>query len=213
MTRADILRELGERYPALLPVLDSVDALCTLLCETFRRGGKLLVAGNGGSAADAEHIVGELMKSFVLPRPINDELRARLIAADPERGARLADTLEGTLPAISLGGEIALSTAFGNDRDPRVSFAQQVLGYGDEGDVLLAISTSGNAENLLCAAAVAHAKGMRVALLTGESGGKLAAVADLSVRVPARMTFAVQEYHLPIYHAVCRMVEAEFFGA
>lgn len=213
MTRADILQELGDRYPALLPALDSVDALCDLLCRTFRRGGKLLVAGNGGSAADAEHIVGELMKSFVIPRPLDDQMRARLIEADPERGAHLAQTLEGALPAISLCGQVALSTAFGNDRDPRLSFAQQVLGYGNEGDVFLAISTSGNAENLLSAAAVAHAKGMTVALLTGDQGGKLAGVADLAVFTPDDRTFAIQEYHLPIYHAICRMIEAEFFGA
>ena len=192
MTRADILRELGERYPALVPVLDAVDALCDLLCETFRRGGKLLVAGNGGSAADAEHIVGELMKSFVIPRPLDADLCARLIAADPVRGAHLAENLEGALPAVSLCGEPALTTAVGNDRDPRLAFAQQVLGLGKAGDVLLAISTSGNAENLLWAATVARAKGLTVALLTGAKGGKLAGVADLAFHAPADETFAIQ---------------------
>ena len=212
MTSQEILLELGHRHPVLLPVLDDVGTLFDELCATYRRGGKLLVAGNGGSAADAEHIVGELMKGFLLPRPLDAALCEKLIAADPVRGEALAKGLQGTLPAISLCGEHALSTAVANDGQPYLVFAQPVRGFGNEGDLFLAISTSGNAENLLFAAAVAHAKGMRVALLTGRSGGKLIEVADLAVCAPADQTFAVQELHLPIYHALCRMLEAEFFG-
>ena len=211
MKENEILEELFARYPVLVSVKAEIAALSEALVSTFAAGGKLLVAGNGGSAADADHIVGELMKSFVRRRRLDDAARAALCRADAARGAELADNLEGALPAIALTKHTALTTAYGNDRSPLLAFAQQVWGYGRAGDLFLAISTSGNAENLLYAAAAAHAKGMRVALLSGKDGGKLAAVADLAVVVPEDRTFAIQELHLPIYHALCLSAEAAFF--
>jgi len=199
------------RYPALAPLKGDVLALAETVCNAYRCGGKVMIAGNGGSAADAEHIVGELMKGFCRRRPLDAESKAALIAADPVRGAHLAEVLQQGLPAIALTNHPALSTAFANDCDPNAVFAQQVWGFGGKEDVLIVISTSGNAENLLLAAAAAHAKGMKVALLTGEHGGKLAEVCDIVLRAPAKETYQVQEYHLPIYHALCLLVEDAFF--
>ena len=207
-----VLQELIQRYPALSEAAKELEKLVNSLCYTYRQGGKLLTAGNGGSAADAEHIVGELMKGFCRRRPLSEADAKRLTAADPLRGPHLAATLQQGLPAIALTCHAALSTAFANDCDPKAVFAQQVWGYGNAGDILLVISTSGNAENLLLAAAAAHAKGMQVALLTGEHGGKLAEVCDFVLRVPAKETYQVQEYHLPLYHALCLMVENTFFA-
>jgi D-sedoheptulose 7-phosphate isomerase len=212
MRNRDIFNTLTARYPALSAVCADLEKLADTLCEVYRKGGKLLVAGNGGSAADAEHIVGELMKGFCRKRPLCAEAKAALVAADPVRGAHLAEVLQQGLPAIALTNHPALSTAFANDCDPNAAFAQQVWGYGNAGDVLIVISTSGNAENLLLAATAAHAKGMTVALLTGENGGKLAEVADIILRAPAKETYQVQEYHLPLYHALCLLVEDEFFA-
>jgi len=151
------------------------------------------------------------MKGFCRRRPLNAEQKAALAAADPVRGTHLGEVLQQGLPAIALTGHAALSTAFANDCDPNAVFAQQVWGYGSEGDILIVISTSGNAENLLLAATAAHAKGMKVALLTGENGGKLANVCDFVLRAPAKETYQVQEYHLPIYHTLCLVVENTFF--
>ena len=212
MRNQDILNTLAARYPALEAVCPALERLADVLCETYRGGGKLLVAGNGGSAADAEHIVGELMKGFCRRRPLSKGAQEALIAIDPERGAHLSKVLQQGLPAIALTGHAALSTAFSNDCDPNAIFAQQVWGYGNTGDLLIVISTSGNAENLMLAATAAHAKGMTVALLTGEHGGKLAEVADIVLRAPAKETYQVQEYHLPLYHALCLLVEDEFFA-
>ena len=211
MAYREILCDLIARYPGLAVVEEGLLAAHALLRECFAAGGKLLVAGNGGSAADADHIVGELMKGFLKKRPLNDEVYKKLLALDPERGMRLGEALQGALPAIALTEHSALSTAFANDRDSHAVFAQQVWGYGKAGDVLLCLSTSGNAENLMLAAVTAHAKGMRVVLLTGESGGRLAAVADATVRLPARDTYLVQELQLPVYHALCMMLESDFF--
>lgn len=211
MMNMDILNTLITRYPALAPLKGDVLALAETVCNAYRCGGKVMIAGNGGSAADAEHIVGELMKGFCRRRPLSAESKAALIAADPVRGAHLAEVLQQGLPAIALTNHPALSTAFANDCDPNAVFAQQVWGFGGKEDVLIVISTSGNAENLLLAAAAAHAKGMKVALLTGEHGGKLAEVCDIVLRAPAKETYQVQEYHLPIYHALCLLVEDAFF--
>ena len=207
----EIMNTLKTRYPALAHLEKEILNLAETVCNAYRRGGKVMTAGNGGSAADAEHIVGELMKGFCRRRPLSDADKAALIAADPVRGAHLAETLQQGLPAIALTNHPALSTAFANDCDPNAPFAQQVWGYGNKEDVLLVMSTSGNAENLLLATAAAHAKGMKVALLTGEHGGKLAEVCDIVIRVPAKETYQVQEYHLPIYHVLCLLVEDEFF--
>jgi D-sedoheptulose 7-phosphate isomerase len=211
MTHTKILEKLIARHQELAPIGGDILAAYELLADCFQGGGKLLVGGNGGSAADAEHIAGELMKCFEKKRPLSDAERAALLNADAAMGARLADMLVGTLPVISLTGHTALSTATMNDCDAVAIFAQQVWGYGGRGDVLLAISTSGNAENLLLAATAARARGMKIILLTGKDGGKLKAFADVAICAPADKTFLVQELHLPIYHALCMMLEDHFF--
>lgn len=208
-----ILETLLDRYPALLSCRKDIEASAQRIGDSFARGGKLLIAGNGGSAADAEHIVGELMKSFVLPRPLDASLMERMRKIDPQRGALLAQHLQQGLPAIALDGHPALSTAFQNDCEPQLVFAQQVIGYGQKGDALLAISTSGNSENVLYAAIAAKAKGMAVIGLTGSRESRLSALADICIRVPATETYQVQELHLPVYHALCMMWEKRFFGA
>lgn len=206
------LDELIARYPALSVCREDIAAAAEVLCTSYHLGGKLLVCGNGGSAADSEHIVGELMKGFLLARPVDGSLREKLLATYPDEGDYLADNLQGALPAISLVSHSALSTAFSNDIALDMVFAQQVLGYGKPGDVFLGISTSGNAANVLHAAQVAKVRGLAAVGLTGRSGGKLAGVCDICIRVPADSTPHVQEYHLPVYHALCSMVEQTFFG-
>ena len=170
-----------------------------------------MTCGNGGSAADAEHITGELMKGFKLKRLLTDEQRNALISAFPTDGAYLADHLQQAVPAISLVSQSSLSSAFINDVAPDMVFAQQVLGYGNAGDVLLGISTSGNSKNVVNACKVARAFGIGTIGMTGEHGGKLMEICDITIRVPACETFRVQEYHLPVYHALCAMIEKELF--
>ena len=183
-----------------------------LMEEAYCHGGKLLIAGNGGSAADAEHIAGELMKRFKRPRPVSAAFADKLLSVDQARGAKLAKNLERSLMAIPLVAHEALTTAYINDVDGLGVFAQQLFGYGREGDVFLGISTSGNSENVLSAAVVAKAVGIRVIGLTGAGGGKLAELADVTVRAPAEETYLIQELHLPIYHCWCLMLEEHFFG-
>lgn len=199
------------RYPALICVKQDVLEAYRLLAQCYKEDKKLLVAGNGGSAADAEHIVGELMKGFKLPRKVTAEFAEKLLAVDDQMGAVLAENLQGALPAIALDGHVALSTAYMNDCEPLLCFAQQVNGYGRPGDVLLAISTSGNSQNVVYAAAVAKAKGMKIIGLTGEKKSKLSEYADVCVRVPETETYMVQELHQPIYHSLCLMLESAFF--
>lgn len=206
-----ILDTLIARYPDLSTVREAVEEAYRILEECYSRGGKLLIAGNGGSSADAEHIVGELMKGFVKRRELSGERKAALETADPEHGKALADKLQEGLPAIALSGHPALSTAFLNDVDGDMVYAQQVWGYGTEGDVLLGISTSGNAKNIDYAVTAARAKGMRVIGLTGRDGGRLGARADAAVIVPEQETYRIQELHLPVYHALCLMLEERFF--
>lgn len=206
-----MIEELIGRYPVLEPVRGEIEKAFELLETCFANGGKLLIAGNGGSAADAEHIVGELMKGFVKRRPVPEEFGTALRAVDENRGAKLAEKLQGGLPAIALTGHEALSTAFANDVDGMLSFAQQVNGYGRPGDVFLGISTSGNSENVLYAAVTAKAKGMKVIGLLGRDGGKLAKISDAAIVVPERETYKIQELHLPIYHALCLMLEDRFY--
>lgn len=203
---------LMERYPALSHLQSEIETAYCIIEASYANGGKLLVAGNGGSSSDAEHMVGELMKGFLLPRKCNDEMAARFKAVDPELGAVLSENLQGALPAIALHGHYALSTAFMNDCLPQLCFAQQVNGYGKSGDVFFGISTSGNSENVLYAAVTAKAKGMRVVGMTGEKESKLSAIADVCIRVPGTEAFRIQEYHLPIYHCICMMLEERFFG-
>lgn len=206
-----ISARLYERYPQLTVVRDQVEAAGALLIGCYEEKGKVLACGNGGSAADAEHIVGELMKGFLLPRPLPPEERA-VLEARGERGAWLARHLQGALPAIALTGAPALSTAFMNDVKPELAFAQQVYGYGRQGDVLVGLSTSGEAENVCYAAEAALARGLSVIGITGERGGALRALSTVWIGLPATETFAVQELTLPVYHALCAQVEHHFFG-
>lgn len=205
------LEELVERYPVLDVVKDDVRKAYELLEACYEQGGKLLIAGNGGSCADAEHIVGELMKVFVKRREVSDSFAECLRNADEVRGAELAKKLQGGLPAIALTGHAGLSTAYLNDVDGDLIFAQQTYGYGRPGDVLIGISTSGNAKNVMYAMTVAKALGMKTIGLTGKDGGALKREADVSVVVPETETFKIQELHLPVYHALCLMLEERFF--
>ena len=200
------------RYPKLEACREDIEKAYTLLESAYTCGGKLLTCGNGGSAADAEHMVGELMKAFVLERKLDHDLCEKMKAVDAEMGEVLAENLQGALPAIALDGHIALSTAYMNDCEPLLCFAQQVNGFGVAGDVLLGITTSGNSKNVLYAATVAKAKGMTVIGLTGERESKLSALADVCIRVPGQETYQVQELHLPVYHTLCLMLEESFFG-
>jgi D-sedoheptulose 7-phosphate isomerase len=180
--------------------------------NAYGNGRKLLVCGNGGSASDSEHIVGELMKEFKLKRKVYSDHAAALREVDPELGQVLADHLQGALPAISLTGHSSLQTAFMNDAVPELVFALQVNGYGKPGDVFLGISTSGNSKNVLYAAVNAKAKGLKVVGLTGAKESKLMKYADVCIRVPETETYKIQEYHLPVYHCLCLMLEDKFFG-
>lgn len=207
---SNVLSSLIQAHPALETCRQDILTALDILESGYRGGGRLLVCGNGGSAADAGHITGELMKGFRLKRPLPPEEKEKLALLPG--GADLADKLQGALPCISLAEHAALSTAFSNDVDPHLGFAQQVWGYGREGDMLLCISTSGNAENVCSAAVAARARGMRVIGLTGRSGGRLKELCDAVIRVPADETYRVQEYHLPVYHALCAMLEDAFFA-
>lgn len=202
---------LCNRYPALHGCREDIACAYQIMERCYVDDGKLLLAGNGGSAADCEHIVGELMKRFKKQRPIETDLVSRLKKVDPERGAFLSSTLERGLMAISLTTHEALTTAYCNDVDGKGVFAQQLLGYARHGDVFLGISTSGNSGNILNAAVLARALGLPVVGLTGEDGGELAQIADVCVKVPARETYQVQELHLPVYHCWCMMLEERFF--
>lgn len=201
-----------ERYPSLESAKNDIVAAYLLLEESYENGGKLLVAGNGGSAADAEHIVGELMKGFKLPRKPEVDFAEKLVEENQELGSVLAENLQGALPAIALDGHPALSTAYMNDCEPILCFAQQVNGYGKSGDVFLGISTSGNSKNVLFAATTAHAKGMKVIGLTGAKDSKLKDMSDVCIKAPQTETYMIQELHLPIYHCLCLMLEDNFFA-
>lgn len=208
-TSEEIIEGLLKRYPVMDVCEQEVRAAARLLTSAFRSGGKLLVCGNGGSAADSEHIVGELMKSFRFKRPVNPSF---LESYRNVNGENAPAWLEGALPAISLVSQTGLSTAFSNDESAIGVFAQQVYGYGEPGDTLLAISTSGNSVNVLEAAKVARAKGMKIISLTGSKKSKITPVSDVCIRVPQSEVFRVQEMHLPVYHCLCACVEADLFG-
>ncbi|WP_312939691.1 SIS domain-containing protein [Oscillibacter sp.] len=205
------LKQLLQRYPALTCCKEDIVQAFSLLRDAYRAGKKLLLAGNGGSAADSAHIVGELMKSFHFRRPADEAVFVQLETLYGQVGRETAALLEGALPAVALPEMTALSTAYMNDSSPKGVFAQGVYGLGKAGDVFLAISTSGNSPNVLCACMTARAMGLKVVGMTGESGGKMRELCDCLIRVPAAETFAIQEYHLPVYHALCAMLEAEFF--
>lgn len=206
------LDDMVSRHPVLETCLDSIEQAYLILRNSYLRGGKLLIAGNGGSAADAEHIAGELMKGFILRRKVDEALAADMMKSSPEFGSMLSEKLQMALPAIVLDMRSSLATAYMNDCDPQFCFAQQVNGYGSEGDVFWGISTSGNSRNILYAAAVAKAKRMKVIGLTGDMQSKLPEYSDVCIRVPERETYKIQELHLPVYHCLCLMLEDYFFS-
>ncbi|MCI6672312.1 MAG: SIS domain-containing protein [Prevotella sp.] len=201
-----------DRYPCMEECKEQIIQAYEILRSSYSNGKKLLVCGNGGSASDSEHIVGELMKGFKLKREVQTEQVAALKRIDLEMGTFLAANLQGALPAITLTAHSSLTTAFMNDCDPVLVFAQQVNGYGNIGDVFLGISTSGNSQNVLYAAVTAKAQGLKVIGLTGERKNKLEDFCDICIKVPAIETYKIQELHLPVYHCLCLMLEEFFFG-
>lgn len=210
-TSTQIFASLITRYPELESCCKDIRKAYEILSESYRNGGKLLVAGNGGSCSDSEHIVGELMKSFRFNRKIAAEDTEKLETLFGEEGKRLSDTLEGCLPAIPLTSMPALSSAYLNDVDPLMVFAQLLYGYASEHDVFLGISTSGNSKNIINAAMVAKMKGIHTVALAGENRARVDDYFDIVIHVPSKETYQIQELHLPIYHALCAMLEADFF--
>ena len=208
MKKIDVLIE---RYSSLSVCKTAIEHAAEVLIHSYENGGKLLVAGNGGSAADSDHISGELLKSFVKIRKPAPEFIKELSDIDGGTGAYLSDKLQGSLPAIALTNNSALITASLNDVDGNVMFAQQVMGLGKEGDVFIGISTSGNSKDIVYAMVVAKAKGLKTIALTGRDGGKLKSIADISIIVPEYETYKIQELHLPVYHALCLEIEEHFW--
>jgi D-sedoheptulose 7-phosphate isomerase len=206
------IEELINRYPQLAGISEKINEAAERLIRCYQNGNKVLICGNGGSSSDSDHIAGELLKGFEQKRPLNDSIKKQLASMSAERGSYLAENLQTGLPAISLSAHSGLVTAVANDTDASLIYAQQVIGFGDPGDVLLGISTSGNAQNVLDAAITARAKGMTVIGMTGETGGKLKPFCDILINVPERRTSFVQELHLPVYHTLCLIVENHFFG-
>lgn len=205
-----IFNELFRRYPCLNCIKKEILQAYDLLIKTIYEKKKIIICGNGGSAADSEHIVGELMKSFRKKRPIDKEIYSKLSAFGAE-GEKLQNSLEGVIRAVSLTSHISLSTAFANDREPSAVFAQQLYGIADVGDVLIAISTSGNSENCVLAATLAKVTGVTVIAMTGEEESRLSRLSDIPIEVPETETYKIQELHLPIYHCLCAMIEEEIF--
>lgn len=205
------LNNLIKNYPELTEIEPDIKRLIKLMIETYEKGNKILLAGNGGSAADAEHIVGELMKSFVKKRDIDQSIKEEVMKLDLEVGLNLVNKLQKPLEAIALTGQISLTTAFNNDIDSEYGFAQQILGYGKNNDLFIGISTSGKAKNIYAASLLAKAMGLKTALLTGINESKTSNLVDLVVHAPSNETFRIQEYHLPIYHCLCLSVEDYFF--
>ena len=207
----ELLDSLIVRYPVLTICRENILNAFQILKAVFTHGNKLLIAGNGGSAAGCEHITGELLKSFRFKRAADPDVSHELVRCYGEDGAALAAVLEGSLPVIPLPSISSLYTAFVNDADPSAVFAQMICGLGSSGDALLAISTSGNSENILSAVMTANAKKMKTIGLTGLTGGKLKDFCNITICVPASETYEIQELHVPIYHSLCAMLEAELF--
>ena len=206
-----MLAELMERYPSLRECESDIIAARDMMLEVYRAGGKILVCGNGGSCADSDHIVGELMKGFLLRRPMSEQMKNRFTDTLGEDANELIDKLQCGIPAISLPAQSAVLSAYANDVDGDLVYAQLVFGYATEKDMLIGISTSGNSRNVVPAAKVAKALGARTLALTGARDSKLSALCDCTVRVPETETFKVQELHLPVYHYLCAAVERELF--
>lgn len=206
----NIFKSLTVNYPSINVCLKDICAAHALILECYKNGGKVLVCGNGGSAADSEHIVGELMKGFNLARRLDAKEKARFLSVTD--GEYIASRLQGALPAISLVSQTGLISAFANDVDPALVYAQQVYAYANSShDVLIALSTSGNSANVVYAAETARAMGIKIVSITGEKGGPLAEYSDVCVKIPMQTPFEIQELSLPVYHAICAMVEADMF--
>ena len=206
------MEQLIERYPILAQCRESIEAARELMIDTYKGGGKVLVCGNGGSAADSEHIVGELMKGFLLPRPIPEKDVAALRALFPEDADRMAAALQRAIPAISLPSQVAVSSAYINDVQPDMVYAQLVYGYPGTADTVIGISTSGNSANVVNAIKVARACGKRTLGLTGAKPGQLDSLCDIVIKVPETETYKIQELHLPVYHYLCAALEQRAFG-
>lgn len=204
--------ELMQRYPQLVCCKEDIEKAMELLRQMYAAGGKLLACGNGGSCADCEHIVGELMKSFLIHRPLSVEVKENLDKLFPEDAEKFYACMQRGIPAISLPSQVAVLSAYVNDVDPEFMYAQLVQGYGREEDVVLCISTSGNSKNVVRAAQMAKALGLKTLALTGAKESKLSALCDVTVKVPETETFKIQELHLPVYHYLCAQLEEELFG-
>ncbi len=207
----ELRTELFERYSQLLECEKEIDAANKLICETYKNGGTVYVCGNGGSCSDSDHIVGELMKGFLLRRELKKE-ETEKFAAMFEDGAEFASRLQGALPAVSLTAQTAIISAFANDVDPEMVYAQLVYGYARENDLVIGLSTSGNSKNVVCAMKAAKFRGAKMIAMTGAKESKLSVMCDVTIRVPETETFKIQELHLPVYHYLCASVEEEFFG-
>lgn len=195
------MEELLQRYPELSKCREDIERARELIIDTYKNGGKVLVCGNGGSAADSEHIVGELMKGFLKKRTVHD----------PRLPQELSQKLQGALPAISLPSQCAILSAFINDVAPEMMYAQLVYGYAKKEDLLIGLSTSGNSENVVNAVTVAKCVGARTLSMTGEAKSRLSEISDVTVRVPEHETYKVQELHLPVYHYLCAEAEKRLF--
>jgi len=211
MTGEEIVDAMISRYPKLDCCESEILEASKAIIDCFEKGGKLLLCGNGGSCADADHMVGELMKSFEKKRPLPKDLKEGLLLASPEQGDYLAENLQNAVPAISLCSQTSLVSAISNDMDADLVYSQQIAGYGKKGDVLFAFSTSGNSQNVVNATITAKAKGLRVIGLTGQHGGTMNQYCNTAICVPSTSTAEIQEYHLPVYHTICRIIENRFF--
>ena len=208
----DKIMELESRFPALKVCSSEVKKAVDVIVDCYKNGGKVLICGNGGSSSDSAHIVGELMKGFLKCRPLSAQKRTELKKNCPALSDALLDNLQGSLSAINLTENSGLISAFANDVEPANVYAQQVLGHGKPGDILIGLTTSGNSANVLNACYVAKGLGLTVIGLTGRDGGKLKEASDISIIVPETETFKIQELHLPVYHCICAMVEEAFFA-
>lgn len=206
-----MITELLNRYPSLCECKAEIENAAKAIIDCYENGGKLLLCGNGGSSADCEHIVGELMKGFLSKRPLSEEQKAEMKANCPEIEGKYLSLLQRAVPAIALPSFTALNTAFCNDVEPELVFAQGLMWLGEKDDVLLCISTSGNSKNVVAAALTAKALGLKTIGLTGKTGGRLKSICDICVCVPETETFKVQELHLPVYHYLCARVEEKLF--
>ncbi len=211
-SKEQILERFRAKNPALVPLLPEIEAVCGVIVDCYRRGGRVFCCGNGGSSSDSAHIVGELLKGFLCERPLPDGDKAALREADPELGPLMADKLQGALAAVDLTTQQAILSAVANDTDPVLMYAQQLWGLGRSGDVLIGISTSGNARNVRAAGLAARRLGMTTVALTGSRGGRMGESFDFALRAPSDWTPEVQEYHIALYHLICALVEAEFFA-